>query len=45
MDVFEHLQNVSVAGAKGENSVWGWGQWGRVSAASVGVPQNVQEMS
>jgi len=34
--------NVSVAGAKGENTVWGWGQ---VSATWVGVPQKVREMS
>ena len=29
--------SVVIAGAKGENTVWGWG---RVRAASVGVPQN-----
>jgi len=33
---------VSIAGAKGENMVWGWG-W--VSAAWVRVPQKVREMS
>jgi len=34
--------NVSIAGAKRENTVWGWG-W--VSAAWVGVSQKLQEMS